>query len=38
LTFDNARQQQENKCDKQVDACEEVMSETAVNKKKIAVM
>jgi len=38
LTFDNARQQQENKCDKQVDAREEVMAETAVEKKERAVM
>jgi len=39
LTFDNARQQQKNnRCDKQVDAWEEVMSETAVKEKKIAVM
>jgi len=38
LTFDNARQQQENKCDKQVDVCEEVMAETAVEKKERAVM
>jgi len=38
LTFDNARQQQENICDKKMDDCEEVIAEAAVEKKQITVL